>query len=260
MSMIAAVLFIVVVYGAILFCDQRFGLLRLDMLDTLQRRIAAYAWLGLFLFFVGLEVIGSSLKTPTAQQLAGTPFYRLFAMHFVLVLFLFVWWLIARRPPVTDYLNIQRHHIGEAVMTGFAVGTGGWIVTVIGALLIGAILSAAGLVPHNVPVPPMILYMAHMALWKRALLVLSAATIEEAFFRGWLQKRIGLLFSTTLFALAHAGYGQPLFLIGVTIVSIVIGTTFYRTKNLIPGIIAHGIFDAVQLFVMIPLVVKLAPQ
>ena len=82
-------------------------------------------------------------------------------------------------------------------------------------------------------------------------------TIEEAFFRGWLQKRIGLIASTIMFALAHSGFGQPLLLVGVAIISVVIGFTFYRTKNLIPGIIAHGIFDAVQLFVIIPVVFKM---
>jgi membrane protease YdiL (CAAX protease family) len=64
--------------------------------------------------------------------------------------------------------------------------------------------------------------------------------------------------STILFALAHSGLGQPFLLIGVTLISLVIGFTFYRTKNLIPGIIAHGIFDAVQLFVIIPVVFKMS--
>ncbi|HKO00661.1 MAG TPA: CPBP family intramembrane glutamic endopeptidase, partial [Thermoanaerobaculia bacterium] len=92
--------------------------------------------------------------------------------------------------------------------------------------------------------------------WKKCLIVLSAMTVEEAFFRGWLQKRIGLIASTILFALAHSGLGQPLLLIGVTMISLVIGYAFYRTKNLIPGVIAHGVFDAIQLFVIIPIAFK----
>jgi len=83
------------------------------------------------------------------------------------------------------------------------------------------------------------------------------AVPEELFFRGWLQKRVGLILSTMLFALAHSGLGQPLLLIGVGIISLIIGFTFYRTKNLIPGVIAHGIFDAVQLFVVIPLLFRM---
>jgi membrane protease YdiL (CAAX protease family) len=37
----------------------------------------------------------------------------------------------------------------------------------------------------------------------------------------------------------------------------VIGFTFYRTKNLIPCIIAHGVFDAIQLFVILPVVFRM---
>jgi membrane protease YdiL (CAAX protease family) len=98
--------------------------------------------------------------------------------------------------------------------------------------------------------------MASLPLWKKILIVCSAMTVEEMFFRGWLQKRIGLVASTLLFALAHSGLGQPFLLIGVAIISLIIGFTFYRTKNLIPGVIAHGVFDAVQLFVVIPIAFK----
>ena len=126
------------------------------------------------------------------------------------------------------------------------------------ALLIGVILATAGVMPKHAVVPPMIGWLVALPAWKKMLVVLSAMTIEEAFFRGWLQKRIGLIGSTVLFALAHAGYGQPLLLIGVSMISLVIGTAFYRTKNLIPGIIAHGIFDAMQIFVLIPIVFSVA--
>ena len=141
-------------------------------------------------------------------------------------------------------------------MTGFAVGVGGWIFTIICALLIALILKATGLLPGPAQPPPMIAWMAALPIWKKVLVVLSAMTVEEAFFRGWLQKRVGLIASTLLFALAHAGLGQPFLLIGVAIISLIIGFTFYRTKNLIPGVIAHGVFDAVQLFVVIPIAFK----
>ena len=62
---------------------------------------------------------------------------------------------------------------------------------------------------------------------------------------------------TILFALAHSGFGQPLLLVGVAVISLIIGFTFYRTKNLLPGVIAHGVFDGVQLFVIIPIVFRM---
>ena len=165
---------------------------------------------------------------------------------------------MTKRPPLGEFLNIPRRGNGQAVLTGFAVGVGGWIFTITIAVIIGLILVASGVMPKNPQPSPMIGWMAALPLWKKCVIVLSAMTIEEAFFRGWLQKRIGLIASTILFALAHSGLGQPFLLIGVTLISLVIGFTFYRTKNLIPCIIAHGIFDAVQLFVIIPIVFKMS--
>ena len=251
------VVLMAVVYLGIVILNERFNLLSVDRFASPAAKVFAYAWLGVFLLGVAILVTGAALKTPTAKELASTPFYRVFALHWILILFLFVWWLLTGRPPVTAFLNIRRDRPGEAVMAGLAVGFGGWLFTLAVALIIGLILSAAGVIPKNPQPSPMIGYMAALPVWKKATIVLSAMTVEEAFFRGWLQKRIGLLASTILFAIAHSGLGQPLLLIGVFVVSLIIGFTFYRTKNLIPAIVAHGVFDAIQLFVIVPVVFKM---
>jgi membrane protease YdiL (CAAX protease family) len=251
-------IFIAIVYLGIIVANERFGLLRATDRFTPLTKVLAYAWLGLFLFVLTMLVVASSLRQPTPRELSATPFYSLFTLHLILLVFLGVWWLLSGRPPLLEFLNIQRRGAGEAVMTGMAVGVAGWIATLMIALLIAAILSATGLMPKPPKASPMIGWLAALPLWKKATVVFSAMTVEEAFFRGWLQKRIGVIFSTLLFALAHAGFGQPLLLVGVTIISLIIGFTFYRTKNLIPGIVAHGVFDAVQLFVIIPIVFKAA--
>ncbi len=246
-----------VVYLGVLVLNERYNLLSADRFASPAAKVAAYAWLGLFLFGIALLVTGAALHTPTPKQLATTPFYRLFALHWILIIFLLVWWLLTGRPNLLEFVNIRRERPGEAVMAGFAVGFGGWIVTILLALLVGLILTAAGVMPKNPQPSPMIGYMAKLALWKKITIVFSAMTVEEAFFRGWLQKRVGLLASTILFAVAHSGLGQPLLLIGVFIISLIIGFTFYRTKNLIPCIIAHGVFDAIQLFVILPIVFRM---
>jgi membrane protease YdiL (CAAX protease family) len=246
-----------VVYVGIIGLNERYNLLSADRFPSTAAKAGAYAWLGLFLFGVAILVTGAALKTPTAKELASTPFYRIFALHWILIAFLFVWWLLSGRPRFSDFLSVRSERPGEAVMTGFAVGFGGWLFTLAVALIIGLILSAAGLIPKNPQPSPMIGYMASLPFWKKATIVLSAMTVEEAFFRGWLQKRVGLVASTILFAVAHSGLGQPLLLIGVFVISLIIGFTFYRTKNLIPCIIAHGVFDAVQLFVILPIVFRM---
>jgi len=249
--------FIAVVYAAMIWMNERYGLFATDRFPSAGTKIAAYVWLGLLMFGLAILVVGSALHTPTAKELARIPFYSLFLLHGVLIVFLAGWWLLAGRPPLREFLNLRGGDTGEMVMTGFAVGVGGWIFTIIMAVLLAAILSATGMMPKPAQPPPMIAWMAALPLWKKIFVVVSAMTVEEAFFRGWLQKRVGLLASTALFALAHSGFGQPLLLIGVAVISLIIGFTFYRTKNLLPGIIAHGIFDGIQLFVVIPVLFRM---
>ena len=241
----------------LIYLNERYQLFSADKFSSAAVKWMAYVWLGIFLLLLTSLIVVSSLRPATARDLSRVPFYSLFSLHAILLGFLIGWWLLSSRPPIREFLNIPRERTGEAIMTGFAVGVGGWIFTISIALVIGLILAASGLIPKNPQPSPMIGWMAALPLWKKATIVCSAMTIEEAFFRGWLQKRIGLIASTTLFALAHSGLGQPLLLIGVAVISLVIGFTFYRTKNLLPGVIAHGIFDAVQLFVIIPVVFRM---
>jgi membrane protease YdiL (CAAX protease family) len=236
--------------------NERIGLFRSDHFPTSTSKWLAYIWLGLLLFVLTALVTASSQKVPTPRELHRVPFYSLFLLHGILLVFLVGWWLIVNRPPIGQFLNIRRENAAVATLAGFGVGVGGWVVTLALAGAIALILKGAGLLPKDLKPSPMIPWMAALPLWKKATIVFSAMTVEEAFFRGWLQKRVGLIVSTILFALAHSGLGQPFLLIGVTIISLVIGFTFYRTKNLVPGVIAHGVFDAVQLFVIIPIVFR----
>jgi membrane protease YdiL (CAAX protease family) len=246
-------LLVAIVYAVMLVLNERMNLFG-DRFSSRLVKVLAYIWLGLFLGVITFFIVSSSLVQPTLKQLSAMPFYSLFALHAILIIFLVGWWLLTGRPPVSRFLNIRFD--GNSLLTGLAVGVGGWLFTIALALTIALVLQATGIIPKDVQPPAMIGWIATLPIWKKCVLVLSAMTVEEAFFRGWLQKRIGLVASTVLFALAHAGYGQPFLLIGVALISLVIGFTFYRTKNLIPGVIAHGVFDAVQLFVIIPIAFK----
>ena len=246
-----------IVWMTIIYLNETRNLLSCDHFKTVGLKLTAYGLLGLFLIGISVLVANAANNPARASDLARTPFYALFSLHALLIAFLSLWWLLTGRPPLHEFLNIQREKKGEAVLTGLAIGVGGWIFTIVAALAIAAILRVSGLI-HDPKPSPVIGFMAMMPVWKKAILVLSAMTVEEAFFRAWLQKRIGLIASTTLFALAHFTLGQPLLLIGVALISLVIGFTFYRTKNVLPGVIAHGVFDAVQLFVIIPIAFQVA--
>lgn len=249
--------FAVLVWLAIVYLAEHHGLLSCDRFWSPGAKWFAYLWLGAFMVLLAFLVTASARTPATAQQLATTPFYSLFLLHGILVVFLVGWWAASGAPPLTEFLNIRYERPAEVVAIGVSVGVGGWMVTIIAAMIIGLALQAMGAIDQAPEPPAMIGWMAVLPAWKKALIILSAMTVEEAFFRSFLQKRVGLVASTILFALAHFTYGNPLLLVGVTIVSFVIGVTFYRTKNVIPGVIAHGVFDAIQLFVIVPIAVRM---
>lgn len=250
-------LFVTLVWLTIVFLNERHGLLSCDRFSHPALKWFAYFWLWAFMVALALLVTVSALTPMTSKQLASTPFYSLFFMHAVLIVFLIGWWLATGFPDLREFLNIRHERPAEVVAIGVSVGVGGWMFTLLMAMLVALLLQATGVMEKPPDPPAMIGWMAALAWWKKALIVLSAMTVEEFFFRSFLQKRIGLIASTILFALAHFTYGNPLLLIGVSVISLVIGVTFYRTKNVIPGIIAHGVFDAIQLFVIVPIAVKM---
>jgi membrane protease YdiL (CAAX protease family) len=256
MTYVLSIGFIVAVWLAIVLLNEKIHLLSCDRFPTPAAKYFAYGWLLFFLVVLATLVTGAALTPARASDLANAPFYSLFALHAILIVFLIGWWLATGRPSMREYLNFQPGRTGEAVMIGTAVGVGGWVITLASALLVAMILKGVGLMPENPEPSPMVGFMAGMDLWKKFVIVLSAMTVEEFFFRSWLQKRTGLIASTLLFAMAHFTLGQPLLLIGITVISLIIGFTFYRTKNVLPGIVAHGVFDAIQLFVIIPIAFK----
>ncbi len=251
------VAFVVLVGLAIVYLNERHGLLSCDRFPSAGAKWFAYIWLGVFMVLLAVLVTASATTTTTAEQLRTTPFYSLFLLHAILVVFLAGWWAASGAPPLKEFLNIRHERPAEVVAIGVSVGVGGWMITIIAAMLIGLVLQGIGAIEEPPEPPAMIGWMAVLPVWKKALIILSAMTVEEAFFRSFLQKRIGLVASTILFAVAHFTYGNPLLLIGVTVVSFIIGITFYKTRNVVPGVIAHGVFDAIQLFVIIPIAVRM---
>lgn len=248
--------FAFLVWITIVVLNERYNLLSCDRFPSPLLKWIAYLWLGTLMVGLAYIVTGAALAPVTAKQLENVSFVNLFEMHAILMLFLLGWWLLSGRPPLREFLQIRHERPAEVVAIGVATGVGGWLFTIIMAMVVALLLKAAGLLDQPPDPPAMIGWMANLAWWKKALIVLSAMSVEEFFFRSFLQKRIGLVASTVLFALAHFSYGNPLLLVGVTIISLVISVAFYRTKNVVPGIIAHGVFDAIQLFVIVPIAVR----
>jgi membrane protease YdiL (CAAX protease family) len=248
---------LLLVWLTIIFLNERYGLLSCDRFPSAVMKWLAYLWLGVFMVGLAAIVTRSALNPPTAKQIAELTLLDVFTLQGILVLFLVGWWFFSGRPPLREFLQIRHERPAEVAAIGLSIGVGGWILTIAIAALIALLLQATGAMKEPPAPPALIPWLARLAWWKKALVVMSAMSVEEFFFRSFLQKRLGLIASTTLFALAHFTYGNPMLLVGVTIISIIIGIGFWRTKNVVPGIIAHGVFDAVQLFVIVPVAVRM---
>lgn len=257
--MIIAAIVTAILAGTLILLNETKGFFSQDRFPNPAMKWAAYSWLTLLIFVMSTLVVQSS-QTSGGVDMSQVQFWQLFVLHILLLIFLAGWWAFSGQPRISDYLNIQKDRMVEQLAVGGVVGVGGWALTILIAVGIGLVLTAGGVMPEDMQPSPMIPWMAGLAWWKKGLIVLSAMTVEEMFFRGWLQKRIGLIASTVVFAIAHAGYGQPFMLIGITIISLVIGLTFYYTRRLIPCIIAHGVFDAIQIFVIIPIAMNVVPS
>ncbi|HEY2736792.1 MAG TPA: CPBP family intramembrane glutamic endopeptidase, partial [Thermoanaerobaculia bacterium] len=108
----------------------------------------------------------------------------------------------------------------------------------------------------NAP-PAMVSWIAALPILVRLSISLSAGVVEEGFFRGFLQPRVGIVLSTALFVLAHFSYGQPFMLIGITLLSLIYAYLVRWRQTIWPAIAAHALFDGVQLLVVIPGALKL---
>ena len=142
-----------------------------------------------------------------------------------------------------------------------AAGVVGWsaiaLVAAIGlSILTRVIISAAGL--------PSVDYSAFIQLVEGELVIYlwmlipvswgSAAIGEELLVRGFLQHRLtgltgriaAIVLQALIFAVAHFYQGLS-GVIGVFVIGLVFGTVFYRCRNILPLIIAHGVIDTIAM-------------
>lgn len=143
---------------------------------------------------------------------------------------------------------------------GVAAGLAAWA-AVIGALLaLVTVLVLLGLEEWLPRSPPAAVpWIAGLPVALRGLVSLSAGIVEEGFFRGFLQPRAGVTFSTGCFVLAHLSYGAPFLLVGVTLLSIVYAGLVLWRRSVWAAATAHFVFDAVQLLVIIPAALETLP-
>jgi membrane protease YdiL (CAAX protease family) len=136
---------------------------------------------------------------------------------------------------------------------GVLLGIGAWVAVLMALMVIAGALWALGGEDTLPKAPPALIpLIAGLPFGIRFLVSLSAGAVEESFFRGFLQPRIGIVFSTGFFVLAHLSYGQPFMLIGIALLSLIYAFLVKWRQNVWSAMAAHALFDGVQLLVVMP--------
>jgi membrane protease YdiL (CAAX protease family) len=216
-----------------------YGLLAIVLLLTLVLPIATF-WHG----------------KPVATEALGL--VGLFTGQVVLASFLVLWFLLRTRTSVRSFLRLPAGGWTWRIVEGLRVGILGWVVTMTAMIGLG-ILAHADMIAPRPGFAKLVIWMAQRPLALRLALIAVAMVVEEAFFRAFVQARLGLLIATLWFALSHMNYGSPMMGVGVLVIGTVLGRAYERTGDLAVCAVAHGTFDAIQLLVVLPLVAARIP-
>ncbi|HTO86105.1 MAG TPA: CPBP family intramembrane glutamic endopeptidase [Thermoanaerobaculia bacterium] len=230
----------------------------------LLRRVAAMLLLaGVLLLTVAIPfALGMAGTEPEARDLS---YVSLFGVHATLALFLVCYYLLSGHRSVAGFLCLRSGRPLADLTAGIFIGAAGWLLTILlAALFVGLWYLLAGAPPGGEAAPashvaPMIVWLVARPAAVKIAIICSAMFIEEFFFRSFLQTRVGPLAATLMFTAAHGAYGQPIVLIGILVISTVLSAAFMLYRNVLPCIVAHGVFDAIQMFVVIPLVLRALP-
>lgn len=220
-----------------------------------------------FAIFLLIFVLLICVVTPFSTGLAGRQVnlkqvspISAFALHALLLVFLVAYYFLAGKQPVVDFLRLRGRKPLWLAIQGLPIAAFAWGVTVVGMVALQLfVVSARGGLPAGGAKPsisPVIPWIVSQGVGFKIAVVISAMIFEELFFRSFLQPRIGAVGATIFFTLAHGVYGEPMMLFGILILATVLAVTFEIYGNAIPGIIAHGAFDAFEIFVLIPLALK----
>lgn len=233
--------------GILAVADAR-GRFARDLFPTPLRKAIAMALL--FLVLVATVILPAA-ETGISIDTSRLSFAGVFLLQGLLTAFLALWWLLAGRPPLSEFLALKSERPLAEAGAGICLGLIGWILTLVVALVFGVTFRLFDLRGPEAA-SPLIQWIAQLSVAKRLVIVACAMTVEEFHFRAFLQRRLGAVPASIFFLLAHAGYGEPFFFVGLLAITIVIAAAFRQTGTIWAPMLAHGTFNAVQLFIFLP--------
>lgn len=229
------------------------------------RRILALTVLS-FCLFLGVFSPLTTFGLEIPESASEWSFASVFLIHGIFLFTLGSWFALGYlgfpgdKPPgessggwrrIKRELGLRSSGLGREVFVGLWAGLLAW-----GGVLAGATVLAAGLTAAGWPIeqqpPELVTTLAALPVALRLMVSLSAGVVEELFFRGFLQMRLGVLASTAFFVAGHLGYGQLFLLFGVTLLSLIYAALVRWRRSLVAAMVAHSLFDAIQLLVVIP--------
>jgi membrane protease YdiL (CAAX protease family) len=219
---------------------------------TPWRAALAYAAFSLVLLLtVVLPIVTFWRGTTLTVELLSSG--GLFQGQIVLAAFLLTWFALQQRAGARAFFHVRSGRWGRRIVDGLWTGIRGWLLTMLVMAVLGLAARGTGVQP-SAGFADLIVWMARRPLLLRIAVIVVAMLVEEAFFRAFLQPRIGIVLATCLFALSHVNYGSPTMGGGVFVIGWILGRAFTRTDDLAVCAVAHGTFDAIQLLVVLPLV------
>jgi len=240
--------------AAIVVVADRRGLLETSAFPSaLRRRLA----LGLFFLHLVLTVLVPAMAGGRRIDVSGLRFSRVIVAQGLLAAFLAVWWLLAGRPSLAPFLGLRCPHPLREAARGVLFGLAGWGATL--AIGIAVSLAGSGFGIEPTGVSPLLRWIVGQPFAQRLAVVVMAMTLEEFYYRAFLQSRFGALAASILFLLAHAGYGDPRIFVVLLGVTVILAAAYRRSGSTIAPIFAHGTFDAIQLFIVAPAVLHHLP-
>lgn len=237
--------------------------------EHLWRRLFALAVVAGILFvgvFLPVAMVGVEHPAPTAEDVASP---RLFLLEGLLLLSVVLWFLLGyagrdRRSAAATFgrqFGLRADDPYAELGIGVLAGAAGWVLVILLMLAVVAAVWALGGEEYLPKAPPeLIPLVAGLPILVRAAIGLTAGVVEELFFRGFLQPRVGVALSTGLFVLAHLSYEQPFMLVGIAALSLLFAFLVRWRRNILPAIAAHAAFDLIQLLIVVPQVLKRLPD
>jgi membrane protease YdiL (CAAX protease family) len=229
------------------------------------RRFLALSLLTLIFYFAVLQPL-AMLGLEREIDFSAVSGPELFVTHLIFVIGLLVWYLLGfwgyRDQPgasAADQLGLTAGKVWSELALGLVCGVVGWLlVIVVSTLAAGLIAALGGAASLPTEPSPIVVFVAGLPVALRISISLSAGVVEEAFFRGLLQPRVGVVLSTLLFAIGHLSYEQPTLLIGITALSLFFAALVQWRQSIWAAMTAHAVFDAIQLLILIPAVLDLS--